>query len=691
MVLNNKDKVKKLLDATYLLAKNYTNNIESKLWMYQFCASSFWHNYSGTFVHYQLEEDLISISNEIIDCELDINFENNHVLHIMTEAYDTGGHTRVVENWIKSTSHIHSVFLNNPFSSKPSFLVEAVAAKKGSIIINDKNGFVEKAKFLAQIASGFKYVVLHHHPHDILPLLSFGTKKFSRPIFFYNHADHVWGCGYSISDYLIEICEQGVQHSIKYRGIPENKVISAGIPISLPKKSKWIANKENKYIISMASAYKFSPIENLSFQNFIDKILYTESNVEYYAIGVSPSDEYWQILQSKYPSRIHLKGILKKEDAHSLIQKATLYIDSFPLGSSTSLLEAISLGIPVLSYASPIQHMDSYRQYSYNNIDELFNEAIRILNLSNDERYEIAIDAWNSINLWHSQESFSQRIEKLECIVKHCPIQLTKTVVKDNYLGIYTDFLYKLLLQNNFKFDYYLIRELPYSQRKDILKIINSFNLLEYTIPLLGNKDLIDAVSNHSELFLQLYFDESKGFSEENSVILPVLENKEIQRFEFDLKGKKDIKSLRLDPLNDSCVIKIEKLYLLQKDGGKINLIDSIRANICYSYEGSYFFENFDPQIYFENFDLELLNSVEKLCIEFRYNYISKEALHICYNQITTNKNNKIFILENEKMEFQESLSSLNNELALIYNSKSWKIMQVFKKIAKKIISLIKR
>ncbi|MCI0500860.1 MAG: hypothetical protein L0Y61_03845, partial [Epsilonproteobacteria bacterium] len=258
--LNTKKQIKNLLDDIYVLAKNDNQDMESKLSMYQCCASSFWHNYSGTFIHHQLEEDLIKISENIIDCEFDISFEADHILHVMTEAYNIGGHTRVVENWIKATSHKHSVFFNNPHSACPIFLTDSVKSKNGLIILNDKNGFVEKAKYLAQVASRFRYVVLHHHSHDILPLLSFGTKRFKRPIFFYNHADHMWGCGYSVCDSIIEICEKGIQHSIKYRGIPEEKTFFGGIPIELSEKIDDKSNQIEKYIVSMASSYKYKPI-----------------------------------------------------------------------------------------------------------------------------------------------------------------------------------------------------------------------------------------------------------------------------------------------------------------------------------------------------------------------------------------------------------------------------------------------
>ncbi len=347
-----KENIKKILEKIYLLAKNH-NDLESKISLYQFFASSYWHNYSNSFAHLRLEKDLIALSEEIISSDCDNKYEDDHILHIMTEAYLIGGHTRVVDNWIKSVNGKHSVILNNSYSLQPSFLVESVKSKKGKIIINDNVGFVAKANFLFKIASHFKYVVLHHHPHDILPLLAFGTKKFSRPIFFYNHADHVWGCGYSISDKIIELSKKGIEHSNKYRGIPLNRIILGGIPIELESYPSFeICKKNKKYIVSMATSYKFYPIKDLSFQNFIDRILLAEDDIEYYAIGVSPEDEYWQILKYKYPSRVHLLGVLEKIEAHEIIKNATLYLDSFPLGSGTSLLEAASLGIPALSYKS---------------------------------------------------------------------------------------------------------------------------------------------------------------------------------------------------------------------------------------------------------------------------------------------------------------------------------------------------
>jgi O-antigen biosynthesis protein len=195
--------------------------------------------------------------------------------------------------------------------------------------------------------------------------------------------------------------------------------------------------------------------------------------------------------------------------------------------------------------------------------------------------------------------------------------------------------------------------------------------------------------------FLQLFIENGNGFIEEDSIKFPILKNNGIQKFEFDLRNKNNITSLRLDPLNDSCVIKIENLYLLQKDGTKLELMDSLFTNSCSSFCGNYFFENIDPQIYFENLDLKILSLIEKLCVELKYTHISKDALHVCVKQITSDKNHiedknlqledKNLQLEDKNLQLQNSLYSLENELIDIYTSISWKITRPLRNIIKKI------
>ena len=160
-----------------------------------------------------------------------------------------------------------------------------------------------------------------------------------------------------------------------------------------------------------------------------------------------------------------------------------------------------------------------------------------------------------------------------------------------------------------------------------------------------------------STFFIQLYIEKENTFLEENSTKFFIQESNQIQKFEFDLRKHKNITSLRLDPLNDSCIIEIEKIYLILENFDEVNLLPYVLSNNVMYFENKYFFEDSDPQINFIDLDINLLDPAEKLCIELKYNYISKDALHQCVKQIMTNKNKKISILENELIGIYTSKS----------------------------------
>ena len=193
------------------------------------------------------------------------------------------------------------------------------------------------------------------------------------------------------------------------------------------------------------------------------------------------------------------------------------------------------------------------------------------------------------------------------------------------------------------------------------------------------------------DYFIQLFISNENGFSEENSIKYPVLQTTELQNFEFDLKDFGNIKNLRLDPLNDSCVVNISQIYLVLEDDLQIDLKANIQANVCSHHGDSYFFEFFDPQIYFENVDFESL-SIKKFIVELIYNHIAKDAVHVCANQISIDKNyiietkEQIIQSQNQELETKEQIiHNLNDELMSIYMSKSWKITRPHRSLMSKL------
>ena len=196
--------------------------------------------------------------------------------------------------------------------------------------------------------------------------------------------------------------------------------------------------------------------------------------------------------------------------------------------------------------------------------------------------------------------------------------------------------------------------------------------------------------------FIQLFIEDDNGLSEENSIKYPVMLNNKIQKFEFDLKDKNNIKSLRLDPLNDFSIVKINQIYF-----NNIASQDFTNSNAIFNEDNVYFFNTDDSQIYI---NLPFNVSINTFSIEIQYLKIGKDSVNDISNafhkileskeQIIQNLNNKIennnIIIQNQNKELESKeqiIQSLEDELIAMYKSKSWnstRILRNFIRMLKK-------
>lgn len=164
-----------------------------------------------------------------------------------------------------------------------------------------------------------------------------------------------------------------------------------------------------------------------------------------------------------------------------------------------------------------------------------------------------------------------------------------------------------------------------------------------------------NTILNQNTHVIQLFFDHGNGFSEESSLKLPVAQIEETQEFVFDLSDKQTIKTLRLDPLNDRCVVNIEKIHLILDDESILSLKSYIQADACAHHGNSYFFESFDPQIYFHNLEISNL-PLKSLHVEIQYNHIGNDALNVSVKQLRTELDNTRVELDQTKKSFLSKL-----------------------------------
>jgi|GEM_PF-5963018 len=629
-------------------------SLEEKIKIYSFMAQAYEINTTFSYSDKRLEDGVKNISNKLIKNN-NISYIKDSVLHIMTEAIFVGGHTRVVDNWIKiQTNKRHSIWIDEKNYEFPRFLNESIEKSGGKIYWSKEGTLAEKSQQLFDLGSQFEYVILHHHPRDILPLLAFGTRYQKRPILFYNMADHLWGSGYSIADALLELTTFGSEFSNKYRGVEREKSYLVGIPVEI-KENRNVANVDNYHVISMAHSSKYRSIPTLSFQNFIDLLLMKNEKIKFSIIGVEESDIEWKGLKQKYGNRLNLLGVLKKDAAHQKLTESSVYVNSFPFASYTCVIEAISLGIPAVSLKTPVNDLDSYVKWSCSSMGDLVEYINEIIQGDDAKKVQLCKEQLTSIRSWHSYENFLQNIEVIMSKHQsHIPIKLGVNII-DARIKEFSAFMGHLYRQYSFIAPEFRLQKLSWKTQKAFLNSLIQNSLVDHVTNWAKTYNIQNIIEG--EFFnTQLFYTSAQNeeFLGERCITQKMEFDEAIS---FDLSKTSYIDKLRLDPLNFPARAKFIKAQAKLKNGDIFSLVLSSHNGI--EENDGINFSHGDSQMIFD-VPQEIKDKIES--VEF-----------------------SIEVVPYNKHEVSNMLTVKSQELTNIYNSKGWKVSQFMLNVARKL------
>lgn len=321
-------------------------------------------NIVGFFVSPELEHLLIEIGQKTITKKSYFNPSKfgsktpENILHVATCMQYLGGHSRMLLRWIKQdTERSHSlVVTDEPREAIPKSLKEAVSNSGGHIyVLRETIGsLISWAKRLRQIAASVDLVVLHIFEYDVVPIIAFANKKASPPIIFSNFNDHNFWLGVGISDVVANLRESGKRHSEKHRGVETKR--NALLPTILEPTQRILSRAEAKQqlglpknsilLLSIARAPKYKTIDGISYADAHVSLLEKYEQAFLIVVGSGYRKDWSNAIEQTQGRIIPYE---QNPDTALFLQAADIYVDSFPFVSNTSLLEAGSYGLPLVS------------------------------------------------------------------------------------------------------------------------------------------------------------------------------------------------------------------------------------------------------------------------------------------------------------------------------------------------------
>jgi hypothetical protein len=287
--------------------------------------------------------------------------QRRKVLHVASIVYPTGGHTRLIANWVRNDRYsCHSLVITSQDGRPlPAWLRETIESSGGRLIVLPQatNLFSRVGELSRLAQANVDVIIMHHHPDDVIPVLAFASPHYP-PVAIMNQADHLFGLGSTVGDLFIEYRDEAREVSETRRFARKSLLL----PIPLSTDTVKITRQEARarlgipsdqvMLLSIGASYKYRPTERHNFFRTGVKLLDQNPDAHLYLIGVEWDDnlDYLQVARHE---RFHFLGVIEDPVIYEIA--SDIFLDGFPYGSFTAFLDAVlHLACPVatLSYSS---------------------------------------------------------------------------------------------------------------------------------------------------------------------------------------------------------------------------------------------------------------------------------------------------------------------------------------------------
>lgn len=284
-------------------------------------------------------------------------------LHVLTEALDAGGHSAMAWRWMRLDRQYavqHVALLAQP-QPVPDALMQAARSRGGAVHQPPSgSGFVEQARWLRALAHRLAdCVVLHVDVADVVCGAAFGVAD-GPPVLLVNHAAHLGSTGAGFADAIADVRGSWLEQTwtAVHRGARRHAPVPIPLEEAAPHPEGAQAARAHArqalgipgtapVALTLGAHFKFSAVAGLDFVATWECILAAHPQAVLVAAGFAP-DTRWRAAAARCGGRIVMPGVVPRAQVAALHAAADLYVDGFPFGTTTALLEAGLAGLPAV-------------------------------------------------------------------------------------------------------------------------------------------------------------------------------------------------------------------------------------------------------------------------------------------------------------------------------------------------------
>jgi hypothetical protein len=244
----------------------------------------------------------------------------------------------------------------------PTWLRQSAQKTGGELIVFPPGmSWLQMAAEIRLRSFEFDVVVLHIHPNDPLPNMAFYDQPM--PVLLFRHADHVFNLGIDVARVVADFRPVGREMSRHFCAAAPRKVL---LPLPILDQGYVAGGKADArkklglpadalIALTIGEPYKFTPMYGYSFPARVQSLCAGNPRVLVVAVGPSESDLFPEFVRS-VGCRFKAVGVVSDPDLLELYYRAAnVYMDAYPVGSMTAVLDAARHGLPAQRLYNPYQ------------------------------------------------------------------------------------------------------------------------------------------------------------------------------------------------------------------------------------------------------------------------------------------------------------------------------------------------